>query len=493
LIIDRIDIIDSVNMIGPSKRQASLFYLSFGIQASLIKDDLLEPIDKLLDDEALIELVSHKLGRRRPQSRRLGRVGIAPDRLLRLAVLKHIKQWSFRDLEREVRSSLVYRRFTRFDEDAVPSFTNISRAMAALGPETVAEIHARVVQIAHSRRIAPGRKLRTDTTVVETNVHHPTDSTLLADGVRVLQRAIKRIAEEAEPATVKVVDHSRSVKRRVMEIHTAARSLTDAGKAKMKASYGRLLSVTGSVVRQAESLGRKLAEGAVKIAGDEKRVLAAAMQLKHFVPLAKRVIDQTKARVFDGNVRFEGKLLSIFETHTAAIRKGKAHKSTEFGRLVRLDEVENGIVSHYCVADGNPADVTGFMPAVSQHVEIFGRAPHLATGDRGFYSAANERDAQAAGVKRVVLPARGPLSKKRKALQRERWFKRGLRWRVGIEPRIATLKHRFDMARVRYKGDAGIKRGVGWSVIAQNLASIARVEKVRASEGSDNANHRRAA
>jgi IS5 family transposase len=278
-----------------------------------------------------------------------------------------------------------------------------------------------------------------------------------------------------------------------MEIHTAARSLTEAGKAKMKASYGHLLSVTRSVVRQAESLGRQFAEGAVKIVGNEKRALAAAAQLDHFVPLAKRVIDQTKARVFKGNVRFEGKLLSIFETHTAAIRKGKAHKPTEFGRLVRLDEVENGIVSHYFVTDGNPADVTGFKPAVSQHAEIFGRAPHMATGDRGFFSAANERDAQAAGVKRVVLPGRGPLSQTRKNRQRERWFKRGLKWRAGIESRIATLKHRFDMARVRYKGDAGFKCGVGWSVIAQNLVSIARVEKVRANKESDNANRKRAA
>ena len=478
-------------MIGTTKRQASLFYVAFGGEASLIKDDLLEPIDTLLDDEALIDVVRQKLGQRRPQSKRLGRTGIAPDRLLRLAVLKHIKQWSFRELEREVRCNLVYRRFTRFDHDRIPNFSNLSRAMAAVGPETVAEIHARVVQIAHSRRIAPGRKLRTDTTVVETNVHYPTDSTLLGDGIRVLQRSMKRFAAEA--TAVKVVDHARTTKRRIMAIHTAARLLNEAGKAKMKENYGRLLSVARSVVRQAETLGRKLIDGTVKIVGNEGRALAALAQLEHFVPLAKRVIAQTKARVFKGNVRFEGKLLSIFETHTVAIRKGKAHKPTEFGRLVRIDEVENGIVSNYFVAEGNPADAMGFKPAVSQHTKIFGRAPLMATGDRGFFSAVNERDVQAAGVKRVVLPGRGPLSETRKSKQRQRWFKRGLKWRAGIESRIATLKHRFDMARVRYKDDCGFKRGVGWSVIAQNLVSIARVEKIRASKQSNNANQKRAA
>lgn len=480
-------------MIGTTNRQTSLFYVVFGGEASLIKDDLLEPIDALLDDEALIELVREKLGQRRPQSARLGRKGIAPDRLLRLAVLKHIKQWSFRELEREVRCNLVYRRFTRFDHDRIPDFSNLSRAMAALGPETVEQIHARVVQIARLRSVAPGRRLRTDTTVVETNVHYPTDSTLLGDGIRVLQRSMKRIADECEKAAVKVVDHSRTAKRRIMEIHTAARALTDAGKAKMKDSYGRLLIVASGVVRQAESLGRKLAEGAIRITGDETRVVAAAMNLDHFVPLAKRVIEQTKARIFDGNTRFESKLLSLFETHTVAIRKGKAHKPTEFGRLVRLDEVEHGVVSNYSVADGNPADVTAFKPAVSQHVEIFGRAPEMATGDRGFFSAANEREAQNAGVKRVVLPGRGPLSKSRKAKQHERWFKRALKWRAGIESRIATLKHCFDMARIRYKGDGGFKRGVGWSVIAQNLASIARVERGRAKKGHGDVEHKRAA
>jgi IS5 family transposase len=238
---------------------------------------------------------------------------------------------------------------------------------------------------------------------------------------------------------------------------------------------------------------KKVGDGALRIVGNDQRAQLAMKQLDQFVPLAKRVIAQTKARIFDGNVRFESKLLSLFETHTVAIRKGKAHKPTEFGRLVRLDEVENGIISNYHVADGNPADVTGFEPAVSQHVAIFGRAPQMAAADRGFFSAANERAAEAAGVERVVLPGRGRLSATRTAKQETRWFKRALKWRGGIEPRIATLKHRFNMNRVRYKGDTGMKRGVGWSVIAQNLVSIARTERKRAQKGRTNGDPKRKA
>src|SRR5262249_10927649 len=123
-----------------------------------------------------------------------------------------------------------------------------------------------------------------------------------------------------------------------------------------------------------------------------------------------------------------------------------------------------------------------WAPAISQHKEIFGRAPQMATADRGFFSAANEKTARTSGVGRVAIPARGPLSDKRKQHQKQRWFRRALRWRAGIESRIATLKHRFGMARAHYKGDHGFKRHVGWSVIANNLVSIARARERRKQE-----------
>jgi IS5 family transposase len=220
------------------------------------------------------------------------------------------------------------------------------------------------------------------------------------------------------------------------------------------------------------------------------KILSASAQLarlNQFVPLVKKVVAQTKARVFRGDTHFEGKILSLFEVHTQAIRKGKAHKSTEFGRLVRVDEVENGIVSNYDIKDGNPADVGEWTPALSQHEATFGHAPKLASGDRGFYSAENESKARELGVDRVALPARGRLSAKRAKHQKQRWFRLGLRWRAGIESRIATLKHRFGMVRARYKGDHGFKRFVGWSVIANNLVSIARTVEKRKAAGDGKA------
>jgi IS5 family transposase len=466
-------------MIGSMERQATLFYVAFHREASLIKDDLLEPLDELLEDPVLVELVAQALGARCPHSRTTGRPGIAPDRALRCCVLKHLKGWSFRELERELRASLVYRRFTRFHEDPIPDFATFSRAFAALGVETTHHIHEAVVQRAKDEKVAPGRKVRIDTTVVETNVHHPTDSSLLADGIRVVTRILGGISEECQAGAVKVVNHARSAKHRALEINRAAKSLTESARERMRESYRGLVRLAGGLVRQATAVKDELAAGALPIVGSVPRVLAQVLQLDHFLPLVGKVIDQTKARVFGGDNHVPGKVLSLFEEHTKAIRKGKAHKPTEFGRLVRLDEVENGIVSNYEVKDGNPADNLDFVPAISQHKEIFGHAPQMATADRGFSSAKNEREAQALGVKRVVIAARGKLSRLRAQIQKQRWFRRGMRWRAGIEARIGTLKHRFGMARARYKGDRGFKRDVGWSVITNNLVSIARVRERR--------------
>jgi transposase, IS5 family len=481
-------------MIAPTAHQSSLFYAAFAREASLIKDDLLEEIGALLDDPALVHLAREALARRAPRSASMGRYGsIAPDQLLRSCALKHIKGWSFRELERETRGSLVYRRFTRFDGGRIPTYKTFSDSFAALGEEGTRAVHERVVRRAVEEGVARGFKLRTDTTVVETNVHYPTDSTLLSDGIRVLTRVLGRVSGECRSGALKVVDHARSTKHRVLEIHRAAKSLGNTGRERLTEGYRRLLGIAGGVTRQAERVGAQLAQGTLKLAptASVARVVHLEAQLRHFIPLVRKVIAQTQARVFGGDRHVQGKVLSLFEEHTAAIRKGKPHKPTEFGRLVRVDEAENGIVSHYEVQDGNPADQGGFLPAIAQHQKAFGRAPRTATADRGFYSAANVRGAWQAGVKRPAVPGRGRLSGERAKQQKERWFQRAMRWHAGIEARIATLKHRFGMVRAFYKGDRGLKRFVGWSVIAQNLVSIARTKARR--KATRDGQHQRAA
>ena len=466
-------------MIASSAHQNWLFYSPLAQQAALLKDDLLDPVDRLLDDPTLVDLVLQCLAQRSPSSTRTGRTGMAPDRLLRCCVMKHLKGWSFRDLERELRSNLVYRRFTHFDAEITPDFTVFSRSFALLSPAVTQEIHQRVVGLACQHGVAQGQKLRTDSTAIECNVHYPTDSSLLGDGIRVLSRSLQRIAHECKTGALEVVDHGRAVKHRLLEISRAAKSLTEANQQRMRDSYQKLLGLTRSVVRQASAVVQRWGKGRLKVVGKLRKVETQIGQLRHFLPLVEKVISQTKKRVLGGDTHVEDKVLSLFEPHTVVIRKGKAHKPNEFGRLVRIDEVENGIVSGYQVLVGNPEDSTSWMPALEQHQAQFGRAPQMATGDRGFFSAQNEREAESLGVKKVALPARGRLSTKRAEQQKQRWFRRGLRWRAGIEATISTLKHPFSMARATYKGGHGFQRYVGWCVITKNLFSIARYQTRR--------------
>jgi IS5 family transposase len=473
-----LDIVEYV-MISSTHHQSWLFFLPLAQQASLLKDDLLDPVDQILEDPELVELVRSCLGARCPASTRTGRPGIAPDRLLRCCVLKHLKGWSFRELERELRSNLIYRRFTRFDAEATPDFSTFCRTLALLNPSVTEKIHQRVVGLARQQGAAQGRKLRTDTTVVESNVHYPTDSTLLGDGIRVLSRSLARIAAQCKRGTVEVVHHGRAVKHRLLEISRAAKCLNQASRERMQSSYQKLLGLTRGVVRQAGHVLERWKSGRLKVLGSLRQMETQVGQLRHFLPWVEKVITQTQQRVWGGNRHVAGKVLSLFEPHTQVIRKGKAHKPNEFGRLVRIDEVENGIVSGYAVLEGNAADTNSWMPALKQHQASFGHAPEMATADRGFFSVHNEREAEALGVKHVALPAPGRLSQSRRQRQKQRWFQRGLRWRAGCEATISTLKHPFSMWRASYKGERGFQRYVGWSVITKNLFSIARWQEQR--------------
>jgi transposase, IS5 family len=459
-------------MTSSTHHQSWLFYLPLAQQAALLKDDLLEMVDPLLDDPELVELVRQCLAGRCPNSSRTGRPSMAPDRLLRCCVLKHLKGWSFRDLERELRSNLIYRSFTHFDAEAIPRHTTFVRLFALLGAAVTEKIHQRVVAVACEQGVARGRRVRVDTTVVETNIHHPTDSSLLGDGIRVLSRSLAKIAAHCQQGTLAVVNHGRAVKHRLLEISRAAKSLTEANQQRMKTSYEKLLALTRAVARQAAEVVERWEKGKLRVTGSVLLVQAQIGQVQHFLPLVKKVIQQTKARVLQGNRHVVGKVLSLFEAHSEVIRKGKVHKPTEFGRVVRVDEVENGIVSGYQVLEGNAADTNSFVPALEHHQACFGQAPQMATADRGFFSAANEREAKAMGVERVALPARGRLSQKRAELQKERWFRRALRWRAGVEATISTLKHPYSMLRARYKGERGFERYVGWSVIMRKKKDL---------------------
>lgn len=305
---------------------------------------------------------------------------------------------------------------------------------------------------------------------METNIHYPTDSSLLGDGTRVLTRVMKKVSEVAGKVGTELRDRTRSIKLKVLAIARASRNKTESGKEKLKQAYASLLGASSRVVGQAKKFSQEIAEG-IK-SGNQKLLNKAKRQLDEMIPRVKQVLRQTRERVLHGNTRAEGKLVSVFEPETEVIRKGKAKKPNEFGKLVKIQEAENQLITHYEVLEKRPADSTLLLPSVQQHIQQFGHAPHAVAADPGFFSAANETGAEELGVKRVSIPTCGTPSKKRKEIQKKRWFKKQQKWRTGCEGRISVLKRRHGLQRSRYKGLCGMKRWVGLGVLADNLIHI---------------------
>jgi transposase, IS5 family len=449
-----------------------------GLIAAEVKDlheAWMKHADQLLGDPEIVAAVYEALAQRHPQSRKRGRPATPAEVVLRLLVLKHMRNWSYGVLEREVRANLVYRDFTRVGGEKAPDAKTMGKWGVALGPEVVEQIHQRIVEIAREHRVAAGRRMRVDTTVVETNIHYPTDSNLLGDGVRVLTRTMKKITGIAGAAGAKLRDRSRSVKLRVLEIARAARAKARQNSERLAQAYQRLLGATSRVVGQAKRFAKEIDDGIKRAEGSRQaRLEGLRRQLESMVPLVQQVMRQTKARVFAGDTHAEGKIVSLFEPTTEVIRKGKAGKPTEFGKMVKLQEAENQIVIAYEVYDQRPSDQDILMAAIETHQARLRRAPHLVAADAGFYSAKNEAAAKTKGVKRVCIPNRSTNGPERKREQKKRWFRNGQKWRTGSEGRISVVKRRHGLNRSRYRGDAGMKRWVGLGVIADNLVNINR-------------------
>jgi IS5 family transposase len=433
--------------------------------------DLWEPwmrhSDAVLEDAELVEIVCQALSKRCKKSKTRGRKGTPADVVLRLLALKHMFNWSYDEMHREVRANLVYREFTRIGGGKVPDDKTMGRLARQLGPEPVEKLHQRLVAIAQAKKIVEGRKLRVDTTVVETNIHYPTDSSLMGDGVRVLTRLMKRISEITGAVGTKLRDRTRSVKLRVVEIARASRSKSEQGRERMKGLYEKLLTATAAVVGQAQRFAKDIAAGVKRSSDVMKQAAVEGMkkELETMAPRVKQVMKQTRARVLHGDTHAEGKLVSVFEPTTEVIRRGKAKQPTEFGKMIKVQEAESQIITSYEVFAKRPSDSELLVPAVEVHCERLGRVPELVAADAGFYSAQGEKTAKEKGVKKVSVPNRSTKSAERRKLQKTRWFKKGQKWRTGCEGRISVLKRRHGLNRCRYKGDDGMKIWVGLGTV----------------------------
>ena len=458
-------------MIKLRHQQPSLWHRGLAKDIEGLWEPWMRVVDQLLEDEQLLDSVYEAQGKRYAHSRRRGRMQTPAEVVLRLLLLKHIRNWSYDTLEREVRANLLYRAFTRIGDESVPDAKTLARLGQLLGPEVIEELHQRVVALAQERGVIGGRKLRVDTTVVETNIHYPTDSSLLGDGTRALTRTMKKIEAKSGGLKRKVRDRMRSIRKRVVAIALSTRLLGEKGEERRKRQYQELLSLTRKVMNQV----RRVLQEIDQRPGRQRSPLHGLREsLKTMLGRVGQVVKQTKIRIFGGVTKSQEKLVSVFEAHTEIIRKGKASKPTEFGHLVKIQEAENQIVTHFEVFAQRPPDSTLLVPSVQVHQQRLGRTPEWVVGDAAFYSCQAEKALHGLGVRRISVPNKHSTSAERKRLQRQAWFRRGQKWRTGSEGRISTLKRRHGLRRCLYRGLQGMGRWVGLGVIADNLIQMGR-------------------
>ncbi len=449
-----------------------LTFADFELRAQgLALEASLQAVADFLDEhEELVTLVHQDLVRGLKRPRR-GRDGLSAVQTLRAFVLQRVKAWDLRELRERIADGYTLRLFTTFDGQPVPKHDAFHRAFCRLTPATVRALNDAVVQAAVGLGLEDGAQLRVDTTVVETDIHWPTDSTLLWDAVRVLTRLIQRLGEHVPSALGGFVDHTRRARRRRQEI-----SRLSAGERPRQQTrkYRDLLGVTATVVATAR------AAVATTRTTPPADPLAAALvaglsdEIAHFSDLADRVIAQTRRRVLDGEqVPVHEKIFSIFEPHTDLIKRGKAQRPVEFGHKVFLAESRQGFITDYRTLDGNPGDEVHVSPSLTQHEATFGHLPAGYAADRGFYTPANVQALTAAGVSECVPQRGGHKTAERTAHEKSRAFKRGQRFRAGIEGRISVLLRGRGMRRCPLHGRERFEVFVGAAVLANNLLRIA--------------------
>ncbi len=386
-----------------------------------------------------------------------GSVGLRGDQVLRAAILYHSNGWSFETLAFELRYHAAYRWFCLLDHDKFPSKSSLHRDIQSIEPETWEAVHRIIVGHAHKLGIESGKQVRTDCTVVATNIHEPTDSSLLWDCVRVLTRQLK---ESSKLVSVQYSDHSKRSKRRAWAIRNAKR------KAARVTLYRELAKLTKKTIEYA----RRCVHALRLRKHIDAPALAVSMQ--EMIELALRVVDQTERRVFAGEtVPASEKIVSIFEAHTDVIRKGG--RETHYGHKICLSSGRSNLITDCIILEGNPRDSDLAVLMMEMHAEQFGKPAEQAAFDGGFATKENLATLKGMGIKDVMFSKRVGLAIS--DMVKNSWVYKRLRdFRAGIEGVISFLKRAFGLRRCRFRGRRSFRSYVHGSIVAANLLILAR-------------------
>lgn len=424
----------------------------------------LEQMSRILDETPeLLQVVFDDLTKSKRAD--TGRQGLTAEQVLRCAVLKQYRQLSYEELAFHLDDSSAFRRFARLQMGQSPRKSILQENITAVSEQSWETIHQLLINYAVNNKIEKGRKIRIDSTAIETDIHHPTDSTLLADGIRIITRWLAA-GKELSPAPVYCYsDHNRVVKKRVMTI------LNSKKEAVRKTAYQDLLHYAQRVVDYALPA---IAELRSYQGLDVFKALGIAAKLEHAVSLLNKVMDQTRRRVINGEqVPASEKVVSFFEDHSDIIVKGQ--RDTIYGHKVFFTGGASTLILDCLIEQGNPADSERYQTLLERQQRILGRMPRQVTADGGFASKENLVFAKKQQIKDVVFAKRRGLSVLDMA--KSHWVYKKLRnFRAGIEAGISVLKRAFGLDRCTWSSWDGFKCYVRSSVVSYNLLAMARIK-----------------
>ena len=422
----------------------------------------LEAVSAVLDEMSVVlDGIRRELVETRRTDR--GRRGMTAEQALRSAIVKQLNGFSYAELEFHVADSRTYRRFCRFgDFDKVPSRSTLQENIKRISAESFERVNKCLATIAVDHGIETGDRVRIDTTSVESNIHPPTDSLLLLDVNRVLSRLLKK----ARRYGISCRSHMRLAKRRAFGIQNAR------GREQREPLYRDLVKVTEETLTLSEQAVRVLRSSQEADSRLRSEAIHLAESIDHYRELGWRVVHQTRRRVFNGErVPAREKVVSIFETHTDILVKGRL--DVEYGHKVNLTVGKSSLVTDCVIEQGNPADSTLAVKMIERHRDIFGGPPRQAAFDGGFASKDNLRGIKNLGVEDVAFAKRCGLAID--DMVKDAWvYKRLKHFRAGIEGVISFLKRCFGMGRCTWHGLRSFQAYVWASVLSANLLIFAR-------------------
>jgi IS5 family transposase len=397
--------------------------------------------------------------------------------VLRMLIVQALEGEDLRGLVIRIDDSCFLRRFVGIHNGKMMDFSTYCRLKNCIRPETWKRINQALSKAAVEAGRISGEALRLDTTAVETNIHYPADSSLLGDVYRVLARLV-RFAREIDPDVVGDRRlQEKTAKRHATWISRKASKKRGVDTA-IKEHYEALFALVEGLLGWSDEVANALRRGLEQDAYTHDGALVAeaiALDLEHYLPLGRKVLDQAQRRLLYGEVvPATEKLYSIFEPHTELLVRGKAGKPIEFGHMVHLQQVEEKYITDYEVFLRKPNEHTLVGPALESHRALFGADPDELSADKGYYESMGTIDQLGKTIGVVSIGKKGKRSEAEIRREHSDAFKAGQRFRAGIEGSISFLKRAFRLARCFNKGWKHFVATVGATVFAHNLLVLAR-------------------